>query len=388
MTPSLRYSIVIPTIDGQETLPATIASLRCQSVGDFEVVVADGSTGDATRDFVRGLGDSRIRLLRTQGLSMQGNWEAGVAEARGSYLFVLGQDDALMPDALEAVDRVVEQIRPTLISWPRHFYGWPTAVSARSRNRLSVIYGSGFARLDGEVLLREFFAGKRSFELMPMIYNSFVSRELIDRIRSRHGQYFCGEIPDVHSGIVNAYYGGEVILSNRGLSVSGSSGRSSGASGIDLDRNPDAWRRLAAGYGQNPPHPALLVDTADRLWDMMAMPDFACAYSALQAKDRHFADNDACQVDVAAWLRRIVRQLSNYPESYARRKDYIEQVARKHGLGITLPASLPDEGAVLSQGLHRVSATTALIINCEQAGVTDVAAAARLARAVLPPTFG
>lgn len=384
--PTPRYSIVIPTIDSEDTLPSTIETVLTQSVGNFEIIVADSSTTEATTKLLSGIVDSRIKSIRTPGLSMRDNWEEGVEHAAGEYVFVLGDDDALMPDALEICEELVRAHEPILISWPRYFYGWPNAIAEHARNRLFVHYSQGFAKQNGKVLLQEFFSGRVSFEVLPMIYNSFVRHDLIGEIRKRHGRYFNGEIADVHSGIMNAYYCGDYVFSNRGLSLSGSSGSSSGASGLHMDSNSGPWRQLASGYANSEPHDALMVGTAEALFEMMAMAEFACAYCAFQAKGLMFAHDDGLQIDVLAMLRIVAAGLPRYPASYRRRKRYIELLAQKFGLNAELPDNPPETKYSATQGvvLDSEGKISQLIINCAQADIRDIACAARLARAILP----
>lgn len=384
----MRYSIVIPTKDGQHTLPATLATALGQAGYDFEVIVTDSSHHDQTQQLLDGCADPRLRRLRNPGLTMQDNWEAGVEATTGDYVTVLGHDDGLMPDALEICDAILGQTSPEVITWRRHFYGWPCAVAEHVRNRLVILFGAGFARLAGRQMLEDFFAAKRSFEIMPMIYNSFVSRRIITMVRARHGRYFGGEIPDVHSGIVNAAFCGEVLFSNRSLSLSGSAAGSCGASGLQMDRHPEGWRDFADGYHRTVLHSALQCGSAAELWDMLAMPTFACLYSAHQARDIHFQHDVGLKVDTERWLQHVCGQLGNYPASYSRRRSFLELLAARYGVPCRLPESVPPMKPPPQQGLHQTGQTPTLLINCEQASVQDVAAAARLAQAVLPPPLG
>src|SRR5579872_6742404 len=60
---SRMVSIIIPTYNEEDSLPATLEHLE-QVRGDFEVIVADGSSTDRTRECVRGLMPGYLRSLR------------------------------------------------------------------------------------------------------------------------------------------------------------------------------------------------------------------------------------------------------------------------------------------------------------------------------------
>ena len=83
-------SVVIPTLDAAAHLPATLAAL-C-GVPD-EVVVADGGSGDGTRELAERLGARVVVAPRGRGVQLA----AGVAAARGDWLLLLHADTRLDP---------------------------------------------------------------------------------------------------------------------------------------------------------------------------------------------------------------------------------------------------------------------------------------------------
>ncbi len=54
-----------------------------------------------------------------------------------------------------------------------------------------------------------------------MIYNSFVRRSVIDRMRAVGGRYFIGLSPDVASGIANAALTDNFVRLSRPLGMAG-----------------------------------------------------------------------------------------------------------------------------------------------------------------------
>jgi glycosyltransferase involved in cell wall biosynthesis len=99
---SPTVSIILPTFDRLEFLPAAIESAFAQSFTDWELIVADdGSSGD-TRDYLRSLDDPpRVRVIW---LAHSGKpsvvRNAALRAARGEYVAFLDSDDVWLPGKL------------------------------------------------------------------------------------------------------------------------------------------------------------------------------------------------------------------------------------------------------------------------------------------------
>jgi len=90
-------SVVIPALDEEASLPATVRS--CREAGECEVIVADGGSRDLTVEVARRLADRVVAA--SSGRARQMNAGAGVA--RGDILLFLHADTLLPPGALDAV---------------------------------------------------------------------------------------------------------------------------------------------------------------------------------------------------------------------------------------------------------------------------------------------
>ena len=91
-----RVSVCIPTYRGEETIAATIDSVLAQSYADFELLVIDDGSPDATQAIVEGIADPRLVYLRNdRNLGPQGNWNRCLELARSDFVKVLPHDDLL-----------------------------------------------------------------------------------------------------------------------------------------------------------------------------------------------------------------------------------------------------------------------------------------------------
>jgi rSAM/selenodomain-associated transferase 2 len=94
-------SIVVPTLQEQETLPALLGDLARLSVL-HEVIVADGGSTDRTAEIALAAGARLVQSPRGRGRQLA----AGARAARGSVFCFLHADVRLPADALALLDRL------------------------------------------------------------------------------------------------------------------------------------------------------------------------------------------------------------------------------------------------------------------------------------------
>ena len=90
-------SIVVPTFNSEGCLARNLQSLAEQTWRDFEVILSDGASRDATLEIARDHA-SRLPHLRIDSRPDQGVYDAinrAIALARGEWILVLGSDDRL-----------------------------------------------------------------------------------------------------------------------------------------------------------------------------------------------------------------------------------------------------------------------------------------------------
>jgi len=95
-------SVVVPAYLNGKTLDATLRSILDQEGVKFEVIVADHSSADDTREVMeRFADDPRVTLLTTEaGGGAPRNWNRVTAVATGEYLKLVCGDDVLRPGVL------------------------------------------------------------------------------------------------------------------------------------------------------------------------------------------------------------------------------------------------------------------------------------------------
>ncbi|HEX5145635.1 MAG TPA: glycosyltransferase, partial [Conexibacter sp.] len=95
----------MPAFNRAATLPATLDSLLAQTYERWEAIVVDDGSEDETAAVAQGYADRdpRIRVQRQANAGVSGARNAGIAHARGRWLFFLDADDWIVPTAFAAL---------------------------------------------------------------------------------------------------------------------------------------------------------------------------------------------------------------------------------------------------------------------------------------------
>jgi glycosyltransferase involved in cell wall biosynthesis len=96
-------SIILPTFNRLQYLPATIASIFGQTFEDWELLISDDGSDPDTLAYLRTLHDPpRVRILRLHHTGRPGvARNAALRQARGTYIAFMDSDDEWAPQKLE-----------------------------------------------------------------------------------------------------------------------------------------------------------------------------------------------------------------------------------------------------------------------------------------------
>ncbi len=102
-------SVCMPVHNGARYLSEAIESILNQTFTDFELIIIDDASPDATHEIASTFRDPRLRVYRNdRNLGPEGNWNRALEMARGRYIKVLPGDDTLYPECLEHQVAVLE----------------------------------------------------------------------------------------------------------------------------------------------------------------------------------------------------------------------------------------------------------------------------------------
>jgi glycosyltransferase involved in cell wall biosynthesis len=93
VTASPVVSVIIPAYNAGHYIGESVASVLAQDVPDIEVIVVDDASTDDTTRVVSEIGDSRVRLVRSEKVGAGGARNRGLGLARGQFIGFLDADD-------------------------------------------------------------------------------------------------------------------------------------------------------------------------------------------------------------------------------------------------------------------------------------------------------
>lgn len=108
----MKFSIIVASYNVSPYIAECIEGLKRQTFLDFEVILVDDASKDATLDVARLSAGDDIRfyyleLTKNSGQSVARN--VGLEHARGEYVLFLDSDDYYREDALELIDKRINQ---------------------------------------------------------------------------------------------------------------------------------------------------------------------------------------------------------------------------------------------------------------------------------------
>ena len=124
---SIKYSVVLPVLNGAETLHQTFPEmLRTIDRDDVEFVVSSNLSDDATKDIVLACNDPRVSYFEPpRRLCLGEHLNFAYLQAVGEWQGHIGHDDHLFPSRFDYADKVIDEYSPQLIRGKTLSYIWP-----------------------------------------------------------------------------------------------------------------------------------------------------------------------------------------------------------------------------------------------------------------------
>ncbi len=112
----MTVSVILPVHDRKELLDTCLASLQCQTIKDFEIIIIDDASTDGTRAMLEALPPSeQIRIIyldQNKGASYARN--RGIAISKGDVLALIDSDCTATPTWLKEITSLFKD-DPTLM---------------------------------------------------------------------------------------------------------------------------------------------------------------------------------------------------------------------------------------------------------------------------------
>jgi len=102
-------SVITAAYNAERFIREAVDSVLAQTLTDFELIVVDDASTDATADILKSYADKRIRVLRNErNLKRAAARNIGAAIARGKYVAIHDADDIALPHRLETQVRYLD----------------------------------------------------------------------------------------------------------------------------------------------------------------------------------------------------------------------------------------------------------------------------------------
>lgn len=186
------FSILIPTRNRSFLIKNALDSVLIQDEADFEVLLIDNNTDDATFKAIESVCDNRLVYLKTGNLTMPENWEIAFQQAQGKYIVILPDRDRFTSTkSLSTLKRIIETTGTKIVT-----YNWATENNDGTMQWRN--YDNRIYRIDSLFLLKSLLKGQyRVFaDRAPKGLNSCVSREVVETIKRRWSAFCPPVSPD------------------------------------------------------------------------------------------------------------------------------------------------------------------------------------------------
>jgi glycosyltransferase involved in cell wall biosynthesis len=112
----------MPVYNGEAHIAETLDSLLAQTFGDFELIISDNASSDATEQICRGYAerDSRVRYVRGEhNIGASGNYRRALELSSCEYFRWANADDLFAPEGLARCVDVLDREPETILVYPK-----------------------------------------------------------------------------------------------------------------------------------------------------------------------------------------------------------------------------------------------------------------------------
>jgi glycosyltransferase involved in cell wall biosynthesis len=234
-------SIVIPTKNRLDYVKSAIKSVLSISSPLLQLVIADNSdTNDLEIWIKTNIYDTRYIYSHSDSkMTMCENYDQAVSFATGEYICLIGDDDGVNPEIIDATIWAKKHGHDALVPSSLINYVWPDlqmkSIGSMEAGELSIRSFTGemtFPIAEDEMLKCVADAGQ-NFHSLPKAYYGVVKKECFDLVKEKTGSYFPGVSPDMSAALSIATVVKSICKVDYPLFVPGSSAKSNaGLSGM------------------------------------------------------------------------------------------------------------------------------------------------------------
>ena len=316
-----RICVIVPTRERADTLAYTLQTCIRQEYANLEILVCDNFSQDDTSDVAASFADKRVRYINPgRRLSMADNWEYALSQVNTDYVTILGDDDALLPNAIHDLALLLEAHDYPIVTWAKVEYCWPNYIDPNLKGFISIPLRNKLVSVKSSLALKHMYEFLLGYRHGPCIYDSLVSMKCVKQLIDRDGRLFQAVSPDVYSSLALASVTDRYLFSTRPFSINGASAHSGGTSHVRPDMNSSAsdlfQKESSAGTND---------------FSRVRGSVNAAVVDAL-VKFAAFAKIPAVPIDYRKAFKKILHDMRGMPEVLANNRSLLERLADKHGV--------------------------------------------------------
>jgi glycosyltransferase involved in cell wall biosynthesis len=177
---------------------------------NIEILISNNCSSDDTADVSDQVEDPRVRYFETKSpLAMHGNYEFILSKALGEWVYILGDDDAVMPHVADYL-RYITKKYPACeaVVTPRAYYFWQNARDVSGGFVVNASFNDKEVWRDSKQFLADLLDAKTNYLFGPQNYSGgFQRRSLIRRvINAQNGTYYKSVTPDAYSALMGCIH--------------------------------------------------------------------------------------------------------------------------------------------------------------------------------------
>lgn len=182
MRDAIKFSVIIPAYNCENTISEAISSVLSQDYLNFEIIVVNDGSTDSTAARVAEFTDKRIRLLNIENSGPANARNAGIMAANGDYLMFLDSDDTYRSGIFDVMSYRILKYNCDIV-----ILGFAQYIGEES-----VTYGFGNTYADDITMLKS-IAEIYSKNVLNQVWNKAFRLSLIRNESIRFKDYRFGE---------------------------------------------------------------------------------------------------------------------------------------------------------------------------------------------------
>lgn len=219
-------SIAIATKNREKYCIASIESILNYKDDRLQICISDNSDTTQVKEFVEKLNSIQIKYRYDNGgVSSIENFNRAVELSTGEYLILIGDDDTILPKAIEMALWAKENNVDSICSKETMIYYWPNSRPIYPTGYLIIPKSTGkLIKIDvNKNLINLLKNGLQHYLLYPLpkTYHGIVKKELMNVVKNKTGHFYGGLSPDMYSCMTMSIVSKNHYLIDEPLSVAG-----------------------------------------------------------------------------------------------------------------------------------------------------------------------